>query len=166
MGNALASGSEVPGIYTEMSERQDPTNGTLPYFNSDVRLLSTYQKTAVPIGRLFLCERLFLNMCMGNPLGHFVAGQRDPGKARSVLAPGLAWWCGHGDLNPNASLHENLNLACLPIPSCPLKVFQFILSRAAAVVNEKPGAMAGGDGQIVQSRTAQFNKGVRPKILA
>ena len=28
-------------------------------------------------------------------------------------------WCGHGDLNPNALLHENLNLACLPIPSCP-----------------------------------------------
>ncbi len=28
-------------------------------------------------------------------------------------------WCGHGDSNPNASLHENLNLACLPIPSCP-----------------------------------------------
>ena len=30
-----------------------------------------------------------------------------------------ATWCGHGDSNPNASLHENLNLACLPIPSCP-----------------------------------------------
>ena len=29
------------------------------------------------------------------------------------------WWCGHGDSNPNVSLHENLNLACLPIPSCP-----------------------------------------------
>ena len=29
-------------------------------------------------------------------------------------------WYGHGDSNPNASLHENLNLACLPISSCPL----------------------------------------------
>ena len=28
-------------------------------------------------------------------------------------------WCGHGDSNPNAVKHENLNLACLPIPSCP-----------------------------------------------
>ena len=28
-------------------------------------------------------------------------------------------WCGHGDSNPDGSLHENLNLACLPISSCP-----------------------------------------------
>ena len=28
-------------------------------------------------------------------------------------------WCGHGDLNPNASRHRNLNPACLPISSCP-----------------------------------------------
>ena len=28
-------------------------------------------------------------------------------------------WCGYGDLNPNALRHENLNLACLPIPSYP-----------------------------------------------
>ncbi len=28
-------------------------------------------------------------------------------------------WCGHGDLNPNALLHRNLNPACLPVPSCP-----------------------------------------------
>ena len=32
---------------------------------------------------------------------------------------GVQLWCGHGDSNPNALLHENLNLACLPIPSCP-----------------------------------------------
>ena len=30
-----------------------------------------------------------------------------------------AFWCGHGDSNPNAVKHENLNLACLPISSCP-----------------------------------------------
>ena len=29
------------------------------------------------------------------------------------------FWCGHGDSNPNAVKHENLNLACLPISSCP-----------------------------------------------
>ena len=28
-------------------------------------------------------------------------------------------WCGYGDSNPNASPHENLTLACLPIPSYP-----------------------------------------------
>ena len=38
------------------------------------------------------------------------------GASDMQLAP---TWCGHGDSNPNASLHENLNLACLPIPSCP-----------------------------------------------
>ncbi len=32
---------------------------------------------------------------------------------------GFLSWCGHGDSNPNALLHENLNLACLPISSCP-----------------------------------------------
>ena len=41
--NALASGSETSGTYTKMNERQDPTNGTLPCFNSDVRLLSAYE---------------------------------------------------------------------------------------------------------------------------
>ena len=36
-------------------------------------------------------------------------------------------WCGHGDLNPNALRHENLNLACLPISSCP-HIFYYIIS--------------------------------------
>ena len=35
------------------------------------------------------------------------------------IKTGVQLWCGHGDSNPNVSLHENLNLACLPIPSCP-----------------------------------------------
>lgn len=34
-------------------------------------------------------------------------------------------WCGYGDSNPNAVKHENLNLACLPIPSYPhIKLFK------------------------------------------
>ena len=40
------------------------------------------------------------------------------------------FWCGYGDSNPNASLHENLNLACLPIPSYPQLLFQFTTSCA------------------------------------
>ena len=36
-------------------------------------------------------------------------------------------WCGHVDLNPNALRHENLNLACLPISSCP-HIFYYIIS--------------------------------------
>src|SRR5262249_25162070 len=31
----------------------------------------------------------------------------------------ISIWCGQRDLNPHALRHENLNLACLPIPPCP-----------------------------------------------
>ena len=33
--------------------------------------------------------------------------------------PGISSWCGRRDLNPHALRHENLNLACLPIPPRP-----------------------------------------------
>ena len=55
-----------------------------------------------------------------------------------MLAP---TWCGHGDSNPNASLHENLNLACLPIPSCPrILIYLTMIHKASAKVNEKENA--------------------------
>ena len=50
--------SETPWTYTEMSERQDPTNGTLPCFNSDVRLLSAYF-TQNLVGFASLCVALY-----------------------------------------------------------------------------------------------------------
>ena len=40
--NALESGSETPGICTEMNERQGSANGTLPRYNLNMRLLSAY----------------------------------------------------------------------------------------------------------------------------
>ena len=58
------------------------------------------------------------------------------------IKTGVQLWCGHGDSNPNALLHENLNLACLPIPSCPRGVWRgndaaifFILSCQRGMVN-------------------------------
>ena len=38
---------------------------------------------------------------------------------RFVSKSGFLFWCGYGGSNPNALPHENLNLACLPIPSYP-----------------------------------------------
>jgi hypothetical protein len=41
--------------------------------------------------------------------------------SKVMLAPRVPrGWCGRRDLNPHALRHENLNLACLPIPPRPL----------------------------------------------
>ena len=45
----------------------------------------------------------------------------------------LNFQCGTWDLNPHASRHKNLNLACLPIPSVPL--MSHMLSSALQKVN-------------------------------
>ena len=62
----------------------------------------------------------------GDSPSPFTIPLTDPGldKKRfvySLKAPlsGCLFWCGHGDLNPNAFRHRNLNPACLPIPSRP-----------------------------------------------
>ena len=57
-----------------------------------------------------------------------VSAQRYP-KQKGILSDVLLFWCGHGDSNPNAGKHENLNLACLPIPSCPHIQFPSIFTR-------------------------------------
>ena len=45
--------------------------------------------------------------------------ERNPKIRPSAKGRWSYFWCGHGDSNPNAVKHENLNLACLPISSCP-----------------------------------------------
>ena len=65
-------------------------------------------------------------------------GRRNPQKrTRLTSCPFL--WCGHGDSNPNASLHENLNLACLPIPSCPQISFPHSACRSGELSTSAPG---------------------------
>ena len=55
---------------------------------------------------------------------------------------GFLSWCGHGDSNPNASLHENLNLACLPIPSCPHRYVAGTPCRYFVIKKPSPEAAA------------------------
>ena len=53
------------------------------------------------------------------PLGWSGHRERNPKIRPSAFGRWSYFWCGHGDSNPNAVKHENLNLACLPISSCP-----------------------------------------------
>ena len=53
------------------------------------------------------------------PLGWSDHRERNPKIRPSAFGRWPYFWCGHGDSNPNAIKHENLNLACLPISSCP-----------------------------------------------
>lgn len=53
------------------------------------------------------------------PLGLSDHRERNPKIRPSAFGRWSYFWCGHGDSNPNAVKHENLNLACLPISSCP-----------------------------------------------
>ena len=53
------------------------------------------------------------------PLGLSGHRERNPKIRPSAKGRWSYFWCGHGDSNPNAVKHENLNLACLPISSCP-----------------------------------------------
>ena len=53
------------------------------------------------------------------PLGWSDHRERNPKIRPSAKGRWPYFWCGHGDSNPNAVKHENLNLACLPISSCP-----------------------------------------------
>ena len=46
----------------------------------------------------------------------------------STLIQIHTFWCGIWDLNPYASRHRNLNPACLPIPSIPLRLYYQICS--------------------------------------
>ena len=53
------------------------------------------------------------------PWGGATTGSGTPKIRPSAKGRWSYFWCGHGDSNPNAVKHENLNLACLPISSCP-----------------------------------------------
>ena len=60
--------------------------------------------------------------CSGHvrsPWGGAATGSGTPKIRPSAFGRWSYFWCGHGDSNPNAVKHENLNLACLPISSCP-----------------------------------------------
>ena len=88
---------------------QNPAPGNM------ARLLPEFQHGAVKIVRRKEKKDSSFETGISKELSFDLRGCRVPD---APFYPDL-FWCGHGDSNPNTSLHENLNLACLPIPSCP-----------------------------------------------
>jgi hypothetical protein len=56
-------------------------------------------------------------------------------------------WCGRRDSNSHTLRHQNLNLACLPIPPRPRTVFRLLYSEFFSKTNHHQSIVNGADGE-------------------